>query len=208
MNKILKIILIVIAVLAIGLLSLRLIFKKLEDLKRGSEPQSTSEFSFLLNDIGYECSQKIDGKWVEVNVGSFDSPGYYFQPSNQEDLKKYCRETFIIEYKSVLDILKKDDIRSVIEKYNTTEAWVRALSHKYINDKDYLKRILPAYSNVQIDCIIVVHTPEGTRFFIENGDIHENHEGHKYLEISAKDFLSSLNNAPNSDVSSFWLGLH
>jgi hypothetical protein len=175
---------------------------------RGPKPQSTSESKFLLNEEFYECSEKIDGKWVKAIVGSFGSPGYYFQPSNQEEFAKYCRMTGIIEYQAVLDILQRDDVNMVIEKYSTAEVWVRALGHKYIHDKDYLFRILPAYRNIKIDCIIVVHSPEGTRFFIENGDKHDSHDDHRYLEIPDAEFLSSLNQAHDSDVTNFWLGLH
>ncbi|MBX4191252.1 MAG: hypothetical protein KW804_00425 [Candidatus Doudnabacteria bacterium] len=179
-----------------------------QDSKRGPKPQSTSESSFLLNEMGYECSKKIDGRWVEAYVGNPGSPGYYFQPTNQEDLQKYCRTTSIIEYRAVLDILRKEDVGRTIEKYSTAEAWVRALGHKYIHDKDYLNRILPAYSSMKIDCIIVVHTPESTRFFIENGEKHDSHNDHQYLEVSATEFLSSLNNASDEDVNNFWLALH
>ena len=97
---------------------------------------------------------------------------------------------------------------SIIEKYDTTQASVRALGHIYIHDKEYLKRILPAYSDMKIDCIIVVHSPEGTRFFIENGEKHESHKDHQYIEVPSSEFLASLNNASDSDVNSFWLALH
>lgn len=172
------------------------------------KPQSTSESRFLLNEIYYDCSRSIDGEWVEARVGQLGSPGHYFQPSSQEDFQKYCRAGAVIEYRAVLDILRRPDINRLIAQYNTTEAWVRALSHRYINDKSYLTRILPAYSDVKIDCIIVVHSPEGTLFFIENGVIHESHDDHQYIEVPAAEFLASLNRAPDEDVTNFWLGLH
>lgn len=188
------------------------LFSALQDSKPDSElgpkPESTSESSFLLNEVGYECSREIDGIWVEARVGQLGELGYYFQPANPEDLQKYCRSTFIIEYRGVLDILRKDEINKIIEKYSTNEAWVKALSHTYIHDKDYLDRILPAYSDVKIDCVIVVHSPEGTRFFIENGAKHDSHLDHQYLEVHAAEFLSSLNSASDEDVTNFWLGLH
>ncbi len=176
--------------------------------KKAQKPESASESSFLLNEIYYDCSRLIDGDWVEARVGQLGEPGYYFKPSNQEDFEKYCRAGAVIEYRAVLDILRRDDVYQLIAKYNTSEAWVRALGHRYINDKNYLTRILPAYSNLKIDCVIVVHSPEGTRFFIENSERHENHEDHQYLEIPTATFLTSLNRASDEDVTNFWLGLH
>jgi hypothetical protein len=171
----------------------------------GSKPVSTSESHFLLNEAFYACSRNIAGEWLEAKVGPTAEPGYYFHPSDQEEFVKYCRAEAVIEYHAVLNILRRDDVSRAIEKYNTTEAWVRALGNRYIGDKDYLARILPAYSDMQIDCIIVVHTPDGTRFFLEN---EESHDGHRYLEVPAAEFLASLNNASDEDVTSFWLGLH
>lgn len=107
-----------------------------------------------------------------------------------------------------MDILRKTDVASDIAKFSPTEAWVRALGHKYIHDKGYLECILPDFDATRIDCIIVVHTPESTRFYIEYGAEHNSHEDYRYIEVPYNDFLSSLNNAPDEDVTNFWLGLH
>jgi hypothetical protein len=152
----------------------------------------------------YSCSKEIEVTYQGSSLG----PGAVYTPVNQEEFKKYCRSNAAIEYRAVLDILKRDDVSSIIAKYDTTQASVKALGHKYIHDKDYLKRILPAYGDIKIDCIIVIHSPEGTRFFIENGEKHENHEDHQYMEVSATEFLASLYSAPDADVTAFWLGLH
>ena len=171
-------------------------------------PGSTMESRFLLNEMYFACSRPIAGTWVDARVGQLGEPGKYFQPDNQEEFQKYCRMEAIIEYKAVLDILQRDDVHQLIARYNTSEAWVRALGHRYIEDKEYLARILPAYRDRKIDCIIVVHSPEGTRFFIENGERHESHADHQYLEVPAAEFLASLNSASAEDVTNFWLGLH
>lgn len=178
-----------------------------DDPQRPSKPEGTTASSFLLNEIGYECSQPIAGEWKEASVGQLGSPEWYFHPSNEEDFKKYCRSTYAIEYHSVLQILKKPDVVAVIARYDTTQAWVRALSHDYIDDKSYIARILPTFDAATVDCIIVVHSPEGTRFFVENGAVHENHGDHRYVEVPAAAFLASLNAASDEDVTNFWLGL-
>ncbi len=176
--------------------------------EKGSRPSGRTAASFLYQEVYYDCSRAIRGTWTEAKIGLMAEPGWYFVPASQNDLRKYCRETSVIEYHAVIDILKREDVGSVIAKYDTTQAWVRALGHTYIHDKEYLTRILPAYSAVKIDCIIVVHSPEGTRFFIEDGEKHASHNDHHYLEVPAGEFLSSLNNAPSTDVTNFWLGLH
>ncbi len=171
--------------------------------QRGDKPTSTLEDSFLLNEVYYDCSKKIHGEWVEAKVGQLGGDGYYFYPASQSEYRKYCREGAVIEYHAVLDVIGRDDVNKVIEKHDTTQAWVKALGHKYIHDTSYMDRILPAYSNMKIDCVIVVHSPEGTRFFLEDGD-----KKHEYVEVPAAEFLTLLNKASDADVNDFWLGLH
>lgn len=152
----------------------------------------------------YSCSKEIEVRYEGSSLG----PGAVYTPVNQEEFRKYCRSNAAIEYRAVIDILKREDVSKIIAKYDTVHASVKALGHTYINDKDYLKRILPAYSDVKIDCIIVVHSPEGTRFFIEDGEKHESHHDHHYREVPDIEFLASLNSASDADVTAFWLGLH
>lgn len=199
----------VVLVVLVGAVGYAIINKPVQStIQTEKKPTSKAESHFLLNEIYYDCSKPVEGNWVEASIGPMADPGYYFQPTNQEEFKKYCREGAIIEYRAVLDILRKEDVDKIIEKYNTSEAWVKALGHKYIHDKGYLDRILPAYSSMKIDCIIVVHSPEGTRFFIENGEKHESHNDHEYVEVTDTEFLTSLNKAPDQDITAFWLGLH
>lgn len=178
-------------------------------------PNQSSSFTY--QKVKYECGKKISGRST-ING---------FKPNDQQEFVEFCRmyEEFPgfpdlcsgdnvpefchgIEYRAVIDILRRDDVAKIIEKYGTTRSSVRALGHKYIHDKAYLKRILPAYSDMKIDCIIVVHSPEGTRFFIENGEKHESHDDHHYLEVPSSEFLASLNQASDADITAFWLGLH
>lgn len=167
---------------------------------------------FYIDGTAYECSEAIPGKVTSEGIS----------PKNIEDLRNFCRPysssndplgcgpggEYCIEYRAVIDILKRGDVRATVSKYGSVRSSVRALGHKYIDDKEYLTRILPGYSGTTIDCIIVVHSPESTRFFIENGDVHESHDDHKYIEVPSDEFLTSLNNASDEDVTAFWLGLH
>lgn len=172
----------------------------------------TLESTFYIDGTAYECSKAISVKRTSEKTA----------PKSIEDLKNYCRPynssldptgcgpggEYCIEYRAVIDILKREDVNDTISKYGSVRSSVKALGHKYINDKEFLNRILPEYSNAVIDCIIVVNSPEGTRFFIENGEVHETHDDHKYIEVPSEEFLTSINNASDEDVTAFWLGLH
>jgi len=147
----------------------------------------------------YSCSKEIE----VVYQGSSFGPGAVYRPVNQEEATKYCRSNAAIEYHAIIDVLKKPDVAKTIETYNTSQAWVKALNASYIKDKDYMHRILPDYKDMKIHCVIVVHSPEGTRYFLEDGD-----KDHEYVEVKSEVFLASLNLASDEDVTSFWLGLH
>ncbi len=174
----------------------------------GPKPESNLVDSYYANEIYYDCSKAISGQWVKGSAGPQASPAWEFRPDSLEEAKKYCREGAVIEYKSVIEIMKMKDVSETIAKYDSYKVSVKALGHKYIHDKEYLSRILPSYKSSSIDCIIVVSYPEGTRFFIENGEIHESHSDHKYIEVPTKEFLASLNKASDEDITAFWLGLH
>lgn len=175
---------------------------------------------FYVDGTAYECSKAIPIKRTSKGYVPGGAPGVV--PRSVEDLKNYCRPysssndpsgcgpggEYCIEYRAVIDILKREDVSNTISKYGSVRSSVKALGHTYINDKEYLNRILPDYNSVTIDCIIVVNSPEGTRFFIENGDVHDSHDDHKYIEVPSDEFLVSLNKASDEDVTAFWLGLH
>lgn len=147
----------------------------------------------------YSCSKEVE----VVYKGSSPGPGAVYMPVDQEEFAKYCRSNAAIEYHAIIDVLKKPDVAKTVEKYNTSQAWVNALNARYIKDKDYMHRILPAYKDMNIHCVIVVHSPEGTRYFLEDGD-----KDHQYVELSSETFLASLNQASDTDITNFWLGLH
>ena len=168
-------------------------------------PEGDTANSFMYDDRGYNCSKEIEGEWISVDRFS-SNRGYSFVPDDHDEVKKYCRSYYpeaVIEYLSVIEILERDDVDRVIAEYDTTEAWVKALRHRYIDDQDYMKRILPDYEDMNIACVIVVHSPEGTRFFLEDGNATED----KFIEVDDTEFLASINDAPEEDANSFWLGL-
>ncbi len=201
---------IILAISGVLVLGIALAWTSQDNLKSILGNTKSSESSFRLNGVAYDCSQPIEGEWSQGWDASF-------QPEDQEEFQKFCRVTsdenvetngnVIIEYRAVIDILRKDHVREIIDRYDPTEAWVRALSHDYIKDKEYLNRILPSFNSEHIDCIIVVHSPESTLFFVEVGETHHSHDDHQYIEVPADEFLTSLNSATDEDITAFWLGL-
>jgi len=163
------------------------------------KPDSNSLSSFESQEVGYECSREIQGNWTIIK-GQLGQDKWTFIPDDPKEVEKYCRSTYAIEYHAVLDILKRQDVIEVIDKYDSSLAWVKVLNYEYIQDKDYIDKILPDYSDVDIHCVVVVHSPEGDRFFLEKGE-------HDYIEVPSDEFLSSLNSASDEDVNTFWLNL-
>lgn len=167
----------------------------------GPKPSETSLSSFESNEVGYECSRPIEGDWKTIR-GQIGQEKWTFVPDSIEELQRWCRTTYTIEYHAVVDLLKRPDISEVIEKYDPTLAWLKVLNYDLIEDETYVDRILPEHSDFNTHCIVVLHSPEGERFFLENGDVE-----HDYREVPAEEFLASLNSASDEDINQFWLNL-
>lgn len=163
--------------------------------------QTANLESFVYAEVGYQCSKLIAGTYG-VTTGQTGQKKNHFVPDDLEELQKFCRTTFAIEYHALIDVLRKPEVDSLISRYNTAEAWVRVLNYELIEDKDYVKRILPSYTDTNIHCIVVVHSPEGELFYLEDGD-----NDHVYIEVPEEEFLTSLNKASDEDVNRFWLNL-
>jgi hypothetical protein len=179
---------------------------------------------------GYTCSKPIEGRmrrgfqagggyvprryWRELRDGDLEQvpknwrhrarPARIFVPSDGAEARKFCRANIIIEYRSVLDILRKPWVERLIARHSPRAAWVRALHHDYIHDKEYLALILPAFDAERVDCVIVVHSAERDVFFVEYAPQHEGHPDHRYARLSEREFHASLAAAPAADRAAFW----
>lgn len=179
---------------------------------------------------GYRCSQPIEGRirsgytvrgggyapskyWRELRNGDLERvpkewrrarPARVFVPTDRVEARKLCRANAIIEYGSVLDILRKPWVERLIARHSPRAAWVRALHHDYIQDKEYLALILPAFDAERVDCVIVVHSPERDVFFVEYAPRHEGHRDHRYARLSERAFRASLAAAPAAARAAFW----
>ena len=178
---------------------------------------------------GYTCSKPIKGRmrrgylagggyaprryWRELRDGDLERvpkqwrrahPERVFVPSDRVEARKFCRANIIIEYRSVLDILRKPWVERLIARHSPRAAWVRALHHDYIHDKEYLARILPAFDAERVDCVIVVRSPGRDVYFVEYAPHHEGHSDHRYVRLSEREFRASLAAAPVADRAAFW----
>ncbi len=104
-----------------------------------------------------------------------------------------------IEYHAAAEIYERPDVKTVIDKYPSHIAWVSPLNYAYIEDKDFVKKLLPDYAHVNVHCILVAHSPDGTRYFLEDGDTAD-----VFIEIPSDEFNEMLMNASPEDVETFW----
>lgn len=179
---------------------------------------------------GYMCSQPIEGRmgkgyvvagggyvpsryWRALRDGDLGRvpkqwrrarPARVFVPLDRVEARKFCRASTIIEYRSVLDVLRKPWVELLIASHSPRAAWVRALHHDYIRDTEYLARILPAFEAERVDCVIVVRSPERDVFLVEYAPEHEGHSDHRYVRLSEREFRGSLAAAPAADRAAFW----
>lgn len=179
---------------------------------------------------GYRCSQPIEGRmrrgyvvvgggyvprryWRELRDGDLKrvpkewrrvDPERVFVPTDRLGARKFCRPNATIEYRSVLDILRKPWVERLIARHSPRAAWVRALHHDYIQDKEYLDLILPAFDAERVDCVILVRSPERDVFFVEYAPRHEGHSEHRYVRLSERAFRASLDAAPAVERAAFW----
>jgi hypothetical protein len=179
---------------------------------------------------GYLCSKPIEGRmrrgyvvvgggyvprkhWRALRDGDLGQvpkgwrrarPERVFVPLDRLEARKFCRASIIIEYRSVLDILRKPWVERLIASHSPRAAWVRALHHDYIDDKAYLARILPGFEAARVDCVILVRSPERDVVFVEYAPKHEGHSDHRYVRLSGREFRASLAAAPAADRAAFW----
>lgn len=117
---------------------------------------------------GYACSKPI--KLVSNLV---DEDGVYVnhKPVDEAEAKLYCHMTSAEEYKGKLKVLQKPEVLELIGKYQYKDVSIKALEFKYIQDKDFVHRLLPAYKEVEIGCIILLDTPDEDKIYLEDEDL-------------------------------------
>ena len=114
---------------------------------------------------GYECSRPI--KLVSNTVNK-KGEHVEFNPVDASEADLFCHMTSAEEYKGKIKVLQKSEVLSLISKYAYKDVFIKALEFKYITDKEFVQRLLPAYRDRVIGCIIVLNTPGEDKVYLED----------------------------------------
>jgi hypothetical protein len=164
-------------------------------LHQADKPSYKTESSYFIEGTGgYECS-----KPVKLVSNTVDSKGTYvnYQPVDESEAGVLCHMTSAIEFKGKLKILQKPEVIQLITKYHYKGVTIKAVEFKYIKDKDFVHRLLPAYKDREIGCIIVLKTPNEERVYLEDENLDT------FEEMDYRTFEQSLNSVSPADRQTF-----
>lgn len=163
-------------------------------------PQYKEITSYDTNTGGYECSKPI--KAASTTINKFTGEAYHFTPVDQDEANLFCHTTFVIEYKGKLTVLQKPEVISLINKYPYKDVSIKALEFKYIEDKEFVHRLLPTYKDREIGCIILLETPNEKKVYLENEQLET------FEELDYQEFESYLENISEEDRQLFLVNLN
>lgn len=128
------------------------------------EYQKSSSY-YLLGTGGYECSKPI-----RLLSNTLDKTGKYidFHPVDQDEANLFCHLNSAEEYKGKIKVLQRPEVLKLVSQYPYKNESIKALEFKYIKDTDYVHRLLPAFKDREIGCIIVLHTPGQAKVYLED----------------------------------------
>jgi len=117
---------------------------------------------------GYECSRSIK---LVSNTTDKDGDYVAFNPVDESEAMLFCHMTYAEEYKGKIKVLQKPEVLNLIGKYQYKDVSIKALEFKYIQDKDFVHRLLPAYKDKEIGCIILLDTPGEDKVYLEDEEL-------------------------------------
>ena len=120
-----------------------------------------------------------------------------YQPVNKDEASLFCRMTSAIEYKGILKVLQKPEALNLISKYKYQDVNIKALEFKYIKDADFVHRLLPAFKDRKIGCIIVLDTPGVDKVYLEDESLDT------FEELDYQTFANYLEQATPADREMF-----
>ena len=144
---------------------------------------------------GYECSRPVN-----LSSNTINKKGEYvdYQPVNTAEGNLFCQLTLAEDHKGKIEILQKPEVIKLIAKYAYQDVSVKALEIKYIEDKDYIHRLLPDYNNKQVGSIILLSTPGEDKVYLED----EKFEN--IVEIDYQTFIQNLEKVSSADRKMFY----
>jgi hypothetical protein len=133
-------------------------------------PSYKFDTAFTVSGTGtYQCSKSI--KLISYTVSSQDGQYYDYQPLDRDEAKLFCHMTSAFEYKGKLTVLQKPEVLELINKYQYRDVRIKALEFQYIEDKEFVHRLLPQFKDKEIGCIIVLETPNEKLVFLEDEEL-------------------------------------
>ncbi len=149
-------------VLGLSLILVSLILLALRDRPSttNNPPQKYKEVSdyYIPGLGGYACSRPIK---VHVENGQE-------RPVDPDEAKLLCHMTSAEEYKGKITVLQRPEVIELMSRYQYKEVSIKALEFKYIEDKEYVHRLLPSYKDREIGCIIILQTPNEKLVYLED----------------------------------------
>jgi hypothetical protein len=118
---------------------------------------------------GAACSKPL--RAASYTKNKFTGERVNFYPVNKDEAALFCHNTYAIEYKGKLTVLQKPEVLELINKYSYKDVSIKALEFKYIEDRQFVHRLLPQYANREIGCIIVIETPNEKLVYLEDEDL-------------------------------------
>jgi len=119
----------------------------------------------------YECSRPIKLQKRGRAATMLGGERTVYLPVDTDEANLFCHDVAIIEYKGKLTVLQKREVLDLIGKYQYKDVTIKALEFKYIQDKEFVNRLLPQYRDREIGCIIILETPKEKLVFLEDENL-------------------------------------
>lgn len=166
------------------------------DRKHTSNSQYKEDSVYYINGTGsYACSRPIK---LVSNTVDLEGEAVDFNPVDESEAKLFCHMTSAEEYKGKIKVLQKPEVIKLIAQYRYKDVSIKALEFKYIQDKEYVHRLLPDYQDKKIGCIILLVTPGGDKVYLEDENLNT------FDELDYQTFVHYLDRVNPADKKLFY----
>ena len=173
-------------------------------IENANEPQFKYVTEYSTGDAGYACSKPVkvqrQRRLVQHMLGSNGETLYL--PVDPDEAKLFCHGTWIEEYKGKLTVLQKPEVLDLISKYQYKDVSIKALEFKYVQNREFVNRLLPQYKDREIGCIIILETPNERMVFLEDEGLQT------FVQMDYKLFDKQLDKVGPADKQIFLKSLH
>jgi hypothetical protein len=160
--------LIIFALMAIIGLGVGLILSRQKSPPDSSKSLFKDVMSYSDGSAIYSCSKPIRAKLTKIPSQIDGQEAEDYIPVNIDEAKLFCHSTAVIENEGKKKVLQRPEVLALINKYQYKDVGIKALEFKYIQDKQFINRLLPSKKDENIGCIIILETPGEKRVYLEN----------------------------------------